>query len=219
MNAKDFYNIHKGETCLIVSLGPNLKLTPPEWFDYPSFSINSIFKYNGWQPDYYVGVDERLWVENTPEILSTLRDIPKFIPSPDYDHIEGENLVRFKHRTDGSIYIGGQLPTDVNALTNNGITYRRVLGAVFQIAYYMGFERMLLIGIQHKPGDERQHFWGYDAGVVVEQPLIHWFDEYRHWAHLGKAEVLNISQDTYVPDKIIARGDWRDWYNVETVTA
>jgi len=215
---RDFYNAHKGETCIIVSLGPNLKLTPPEWFDYPSFSINSIFKYEGWKPDYYVGVDDRLWRENTPVIMDKLAGVPKFIPTPDRDDIQGPNLYRFYHRP-GDIYIGGQMPTHPDAMTKRGIAYRRVLGAVFQIAYFMGFERMLVIGVQHKPGTSREHFWGHDDGVIVNQPLVHWFDEYRQWAHFGKAEVLNISEDTYVPENIIPRGNWRDWYTVETVTA
>lgn len=218
MELKDFHGLHKGETCLIVSLGPNLKKTPPELFDYPSFSINSIYKYDGWRPDYYVGVDQRLWDENANEILNTFWDIPKFIPSPDQDAIEGNNLYRFKHRL-GDIYIGGQLPNHPDALTMRGIAYRRVLGAVFQIAYYMGFERILVIGIQHKPGDEREHFWGHDAGVIVEQPLIHWFEEYHYWSHLGLAEVLNISEDTYVPEKVMPRGDWREWATKERLAA
>ena len=92
MNVMDFHNKHAGETCIIVSLGPNLNLTPPEKFDYPSFSVNSIYKYKGWQPDYFVGVDNRLWVENEKEIMGTFADIPKFIPSPDQDGVEGENL-------------------------------------------------------------------------------------------------------------------------------
>jgi hypothetical protein len=56
----DFYNLHSGETCLIVGVAPNLKLTPPELFNYPSFSVNTIYHYEGWKPTYYVGVDERL---------------------------------------------------------------------------------------------------------------------------------------------------------------
>ena len=208
-----FHNKHSGETCIIVSCGPNLELTPPELFDYPSFSINSIFKRKGeWKPTYFVGVDDRLWKENAGEILTKYADIPKFIPSPDQDDIQGDNLQRFYHR-DGDIYIGGQLPNHPDALTKRGIAYRRVLGAVFQIAYYMGFERILLIGVQHKPGTEREHFWGHDGGEIVEQPLVHWFDEYQHWAHVGLAEVLNISADTYVPDNVIARDSYKNWIN------
>jgi len=214
MNIEDFHNAHKGETCLIVSVGPNLDLTPPEKFNYPSFSCNSIFKRKGWKPTYYVGVDERLRLEEGQNILDRLRGVDKFVPSPDWDEwgVGELNVWRFKHR-EGNMYIGGQMPTDKKALTGNGISYRRILGAVFQIAYFMGFKTMLCIGIQHKPGTEREHFWGRDDGVVVEQPLIHWFEEYRQWANFGKAKVLNISEDTYVPENVIPRDDWKKWSN------
>lgn len=213
MNAGDFWKKHQGETCLIAAVGPNLNLTPPELFDYPSFSCNSIFMKEDWTPNYYVGVDKRLWDENTDKILSRYPEIPVFIPSPDYDYIEAPNLVRFKHVYRAGYVVGGQMPTDQKALTVHGITYQRILGAVFQIAYYMGFTTMLIIGMQHKPNEERKHFYGIDNGTIVDQPINHWFDEYRQWSHFGKAEVLNISEDTYVPESVIPRGDWRDWVN------
>jgi len=211
---EEFHNLHRGETCLIVAVGPNLDLTPPEKFNYPSFSCNSIFKREGWKPTYYVGVDERLKLEEGENIKTLLKDVKTFVPSPDWDdwNMNGRNVWRFKHR-EGPIYIGGQLPTQVKALSVTGIAYRRILGAVFQIAYFMGFKTMLCIGIQHKPGAEREHFWGYDEGVVAEQPLIHWFEEYRQWSNFGKAKVLNISEDTYVPENIIPRDDWMKWSN------
>jgi hypothetical protein len=211
MNAGDFWMKHQGKTCLIVSNGPNLELTPPEKFDYPSIGVNRIYKYAGWKPTYFVGVDDRLWKEYGQEIMAAYPDVPKFLPSPDRDDIEGENLVRFQHYHSSGHYIGGHMPTQYEALTRQGITYQRILGAAFQIAYYMGFTRMLVIGVQHKPGDENAHFFGDDPRGFAGQPLSHWFDEYRHWAHFGKAEVLNISEDTYVPEDVIPRGNWHDW--------
>lgn len=211
MEAGNFYNLHKGETCLIVAVGPNLALTPPDWFNYPSLSCNTIFKQSDWNPTYYVGVDDRLWDENAEAIMARFPNVPKFIPSPDQDKIEGPNLVRFKHYKSSGYGVGGWMPTQKEALTTRGITYQRIMGAVFQIAYYMGFERMLIIGMQHAPNTAREHFWGTDTGSIVNQPVDHWFDEYRHWAHFGKAEVLNISENTFVPDDVIKRDDWRKW--------
>ena len=216
MNAGDYHNKHQGETCLIVGVGPNLDLTPPEWFDYPSFSVNSIFMHDRWAPDYFVGVDKRLWDENTANIQTRYweTDTAIFLPTPDYDYIEGPNLVRFKHFTSSGYGVGGWLPTHKEALTTRGITYQRVMGAVFQIAYYMGFTRMLIIGMSHKPDDARSHFYGTDHGTTVDQPIEHWFNEYKHWAGWSNSvEVLNISADTYVPEDIIPRGDWREWAN------
>lgn len=213
MMLEDFHDLHKGETCLIVGVGPNLSLTPPEWFDYPSLSCNSIYKYQGWRPTYYVGVDHRLKVENGKTIAEVYRDIPKFIPTPDWDDLDGENFYRFQHRQGGNLLIGGQSPADRDALTVKGITYRRVMDAVIQIAWHMGFAKMLMIGVHHKPDDPRAHFWGTDNGVIVDQPLRHWFDGYSELSRASGGRVLNISADTHVPDDVMPRDDWQKWRN------
>lgn len=211
MELQDFHNLHAGETCLIVGVGPNLNLTWPEWFDYPSFGCNSIYRYEGWRPTYYVGVDERLRVENGAEICRVYRDIPKFFPRPDWDALEGENIYRFLHRDIGGLYVGGQLANQREALTKYGITYWRVMGAVLQIAWHMGFTTLLMIGVQHKEGAPTEHWYGHDAGAVADQPIATWLTEYKQWAHGMGVKVLNISEDTYVPEDVIPRDDWQRW--------
>jgi len=214
MEAIDFYGKHAGETCLIVSNGPNLVHTPPEWFDYPSFGINRLFKYPDWKPDYYVGVDQPLWIDYRDEIVKAYDGIPKFMPSTYAHSYDVPDKVIFKHFASSGHYIGGWLPTNREALTTRGITYQRILGAVFQIAAYMGFATMLVIGIQHKPGDDA-HFWDDGDEKYAfngDESINIWFDEYKHWAHFSQdVKVLNISEDTFVPDDIIPRDDWRRW--------
>jgi hypothetical protein len=220
MELKDFYNKHKDQTCLLVGIGPNLTLTPPEWFNYPSFSVNTIFRYKGWKPTYYVGVDARLFRENGKEILDNFGDIPKFIPSPDQDAFEGENIYRFRHRQGGDLFIGGKLPNQKDSLTGFGITYYRVMDAVMQIAWHMGFTTMLIIGMQHKtptpeePQSDVNHFWGIDT-IAVQHSMTHWFNGYQTVIRsMGEGvKVLNISADTYVPNDVITRDDWRNWKN------
>ena len=95
----DFYNKHKGETALLVGNGPNLYKTPPEWFNYPSFGLNTIHKYPSWRPTYYVAVDYCIYDEFGLEINSAFPDLPKFVPSPVADKWTGENFYRFPKRT------------------------------------------------------------------------------------------------------------------------
>lgn len=212
MNIADFYNLHRGETCLIVGVGGNLKLTPPESFDYPSFGVNTIYKYKGWKPTYFVGVDDRLYREDGKAISEKYKDIPKFIPYPDRDAWQGENFYRFYHRA-GDLIIGGQSPNRPNGLTNPGLGYRKIMDAVLQIAWYMGFTTMLMIGIQHKMTDQQSHFWGADVKSIPEKDLHYWFDGYAEITRaMGqRVRVLNISEDTYVPEEIIQRDDWRKY--------
>ena len=223
MKLTDFHNLHAGQTCLIVGVGGNLELTPPQWFDYPSFGVNTIYKsvalgkFEGWRPTYFVGVDERLQREDGEAICEVYRDVPKFIPYPDRDTWQGENFHRFYHRA-GDIMVGGQSPSDPEALTR-GIGYRKIMDAVLQIAWHMGFTTMLMIGIQHKPDDQQAHFWGADVKSIPEPTFHYWFDGYSEIIRaMGrKIRVLNISEDTYVPEEIIPRDDWRKWAKPEIV--
>lgn len=216
MHIDDFYNLHKGQTCLIVGVGGNLKLTPPECFDYPSFGVNTIYKYPGWKPTYFVGVDERLEREDGVAISEIYRDVPKFIPYPDRDSWKGENFYRFYHRS-GDVILGGLHPNQPQALTKIGLGYRKIMDAVLQIAWYMGFTTMLMIGVQHKPDDQQAHFWGPDVKSIPEKTFDYWFNGYMEVQRAmgDKVRVLNISEDTYVPNEVIPRANWRDWSKVE----
>lgn len=215
MLIRDFYQKHKGQTAILVGLGPNLKLTPPKWFDYPSFSMNTIFKHPTWQPDYYVGVDVRL-MEECAEIVNTkFSHIPKFIPSPRLDAWpDAPNLVRFLCRM-GDLYVGGQLPNQPEAMTKFGLSWQNVMAATMQIAWFMGFSRLLLIGVQHQPDNKREHFWGVDHGMPESQELEIWLQNYADVVRMmgSSCQVLNISEDTHVPENILPRGDWREWKN------
>lgn len=213
---EDYYNKHAGETCLIIGVGPNLHLTPPAWFDFPSFGVNTLYKYAGYKPTYFVGVDERLKIEDGAMICETYPDVPKFFPAPDWDDLQGENILRFVHKPGLEFSNGGRSPRHKDALTREGITYRRIMDAVFQIAWHMGFTKMLMIGVQHKPYDaadaDRAHFWGVDTKAVSNQPFDWWFDGYKYFVNaMSGVQVLNISEDTYVPENILPRDDWRKY--------
>lgn len=209
MMLSDFWNSHKGETCIVAGVGPNLGLTPPELFDYPSFGVNTIYRYQGWKPTYFVGVDERLQRECGTEIAEVYKDVDKFIPWPDRDSWAGENFYRFYHRP-GPLYIGGHTPYDADAM-KFGISYYRVMDATFQIAAWMGFDTILCIGFHHKPNARGELFWGTDK--QEKENDFHWEEiGYSETSRmLSRTKIINISADTYVPEHILPRDDWQKW--------
>jgi len=211
MQLSDFHNLHAGQTCVIASIGPNLELTPPELFNFPTFGINTIYKRSNWKPTYYVGVDVELLKRDGPQIIEAYPDVPKFFPSPDFDELQGPNIYRFAHKTGIELSTGGQLSNHPDALTKRGITYRRIMDAAFQIAWHMGFTTMLTIGISHAVGGRKDHFWGV-AEYEPQNDFV-WEEEgYRDCVRMmNKVRVLNISEDTHVPADILPRGNWRDW--------
>lgn len=205
---------------MITGLGKNLTLTPPEWFDYPSFGVNTIYRYEGWRPTYFVGVDQRLMREDGDAIKKIYADIPKFIPRPNLNKWNGDNFYRFLHRT-GEMLLDGRDPTSPSFF-EDGLTYTNVIHVALQIAWHMGFTTMLLIGIQYKPGKYQEHFWGCDHGTTAHPNTEPWFDGYRELVARMKQRgitVLNISEDTYLDADIIPRGDWRDWRKYENKNA
>jgi hypothetical protein len=216
MQLADFHMRHKGETALVCGVGPNLVLTPPWWFDYPSFGVNTIYKAAwDWEPTYFVGVDERLRLDDGPAICSRYADVPKFFPAPDWDALQGENIYRFAHRQGSNLYIGGRPATAKESLLTWGITYYRIMDAVFQIAAWMGFTTILCIGFQHKPIEKyRELFWGVDER---EQSTDFAWEEigYRETSAMLPVRILNISEDTHVPENVLPRDDWRRWANVK----
>lgn len=211
-----FYDSHAGETALLVGNGRNLHFTPPAWFDYPSFGLNTIFKYDGWMPTYYTAVDSRVMREFGKDIAEKYKDLPKFVPTPNLDGWKGENFYRFYHRPGPLFPHNGKVLRHDGLLTEDGISYSNIMTVAMQLAWYMGFKTLLMIGVEHKNLYGNEHFWGCDNGMPAQPPVNDWFEAYKILVE-GLARdgvrVLNISQDTYVSDDILPRGDWRDWRN------
>jgi len=165
-----------------------------------------------WKPTYYCTVDQRVMREFGDGILDRYRDIPKFTPRPNLDKWQGENFYHFLHRP-GKIFEYGITPPTEDFL-QDGAAYSNVMSIVLQLAWHMGFTTCLMIGVEHKPMKAQNHFWGCDHGMSATPPLEDWFSAYREIVtEMQKAgiKVLNISENTYLDENIIPRGDWRDW--------
>jgi hypothetical protein len=213
LHLKNFHNKHAGETCLLVGNGPNLSLTPPECFPLTSIGMNTVHLYEGWKPNYYTTVDSRVMREFGAGVVERLGDIPKFIPTPNLDKWQGPNFYRFYHRP-GPLWTPQQGGLWREDALENGITYSNVMHIAIQLAYYMGFATMLIVGMQHKPRKAQAHFWGTDHGMGADMPLEDWFEGYKilreSMAERG-VRMINVSEDTYVPVEILPRDDWRNY--------
>lgn len=210
-----FYKLHAGQTCLLVGNGKNLHLTPPERFGLPSFGMNTIHRYEGWKPDYYTAVDSRVFNEFGREIVERFADIPKFIPRPNLDIWQGENFYRFYHRP-GPLFPMNGKPMMYDRLMEDGISYGNIMHVALQLAAWMGFTTLLIVGMEHAPLKAQDHFWGCDHGMSATPPVGQWLDGYKeivgHMSANG-IRVLNISENTHVPEDVIPRSDWREWSN------
>jgi hypothetical protein len=164
---RSFKNKHQGKRCFIIGNGPSLKNTDLSLLkDEVTFGLNRIyllFDEIGFETTYHVAVN-KLVLEQTSEELSRL-SIPSFVSWDSQDalkfrrnmmylrpvHLSGP---RFFKNIDDGIWEGAT------------VTY-----VAMQIAFYMGFEKVILIGVDHsfetkgKPhttvvsqGDDPNHF-------------------------------------------------------------
>jgi len=188
-----FRNLHKGETCLLVGNGPSLNDTPIIG-KYSSIGSNTIMK--GYKPTYYVAVDERVMREygDAADNLG----VPIFVPQPDLDAWQG--VYRFWHRP------VPLWPSDFE----DGIDYECVMHAQMQLAYYMGFTRMLCIGMDHTLAST-QHFWGADEGMRGSPNALKMAEGYKELREGMGVEMLNLSPYTELDDYYIPRDDWKNW--------
>lgn len=177
--------------------------------------MNTIHKYEHWKPTYYAAVDVRVMKEFGTEIAQRFADIPKFVPSPNLDKWQGENFHRFFFRS-GPVWRNERGHIWNPDTLEESIQYSSVMHVAMQLAYYMGFTTLLIIGMQHKPQEAHNHFWGTDHGMGTNMPLQSWLDGYKQLASdmaARNVKVINISPDTYVSDEIIPHGNWREWRN------
>lgn len=163
-NLMKFKDIHRGKRCFIIGNGPSLTYDDLECLHQHGeicFGVNRIYlsyEYTNWRPDYYVAVDYTI-VQNDRFKIRGLPG-PKFIRHfyvmP--DEWGQEDIYEFG----GISYPIGQpqLSFDISQGVYIGHT---VVYDAMQIALYMGFHEIYLLGVDMTSGlhyqDEGAHFY------------------------------------------------------------
>ena len=135
MGMKD---IHEGETCIIMGNGPSLNDVPKEFLDsYITLGSNKIFRLP-YRPDYYVIADKTALESCLPVIKNGWR--PK-----------KQMFLRAEACVEGNypiypVVVSGAFSVDIDNCVMMGGTATYVL---FQIASYLGFKKIYLVGVDH----------------------------------------------------------------------
>jgi hypothetical protein len=148
---KQFNGIHTGKRCFILANGPSLARTNLELLanEY-TFGLNRVylnFACSSFRPTYYVALNELILEQFSLEIAKL--EMPKFL---------NWNRRSFYNFSDPSIYyIKSKMV--INDLFESDLTRPIVVGGTvtfvaLQIAYYMGFEKVILIGLDHSYVDK-----------------------------------------------------------------
>ena len=143
-NVNRFFNIHKGERLILVCNGPSLMNEDFNLIEGElKFAMNKIylgFKDLNFYPNYYIAIN-KLVIEQSISQINNLNCI-SFISENSRDKIVKKPMRYFIP----SLKIF-DFSYDITKGINEGFT---VTYAALQIAYYMGFKQVLIIGMDHK---------------------------------------------------------------------
>ena len=201
------------KTCLIIGNGPSLANVPNEFLSkYPTFGSNRIFL--KFTPDYYSYLD-KVFVGTNIEEIKKLECKAKYIRSEYASLIPGAFPIR---------QIGG-MGFSFNPFTHvvggYTITYTNL-----QLAYWYGFERVGLIGVDHEykdegealswhTGQDNSHFspfyYSEDESWLMNNFSITepYYKLAREVYERDKREIINITDGGAL--EIFEREDWRTW--------
>ena len=173
-----FKDIHFGERCFIIGNGPSLKNTDlsllQNEFTFGMNRIYLLFPDLGFSTTYYLSVNDLVIEQCAQDILSL--QVPRFLSwrsrefikeaLGDRNRLPANPPLTFLHTT----YTGPKFAHDARHRLWEGATVTYV---AMQLAFHMGFKRVVLIGVDHsfttkgKPnttilsqGDDPDHFDG-----------------------------------------------------------
>lgn len=144
---KKYMGKHLGERCFIVANGPSINKTNLDLLTYEkTFGLNRIYlKFNeiSFRPTYYAALNE-LVLEQFPSEISKLK-MPKFL--------NWNRRSCFDLNDSEVVFLKSNMV--VNDSFQFDLTRPLVVGATvtfvaLQIAYYMGFQKVILVGLDHK---------------------------------------------------------------------
>jgi hypothetical protein len=148
---RHFSGKHNGERCFIVANGPSLTKTNLDLLaGEVTFGLNRIylrFEQGKFRPTYFVAVNE-LILEQFASEIATLQ-IPKFLNWNRRSYFKGQDpdLLYLKSR----MVIRDSFQYD---LTRPLVVGATVTFVALQLAYYMGFRQVILVGLDHNYVDK-----------------------------------------------------------------
>ena len=146
-----FQGIHHGKRCFIVANGPSLLKTNLDLLENEyTFGMNRIylnFERSSFRPTYHVTVNE-LILEQWPDEIAQL-NMPKFLNWNRRFYYGGPDSRTIFIKSKMTIKDSFQYD-----LTRPMVVGATVTFVALQLAYYMGFQKVILIGLDHNYTDK-----------------------------------------------------------------
>jgi hypothetical protein len=162
----DLKNAHRGERAFILGNGPSLRNTDVSKLkNEKTFGMNRVFlAFPVWdfQTSFLVSVNDLVIEQSAPEIIAL--PMPKFLSWRSRRYVKPDDQTIFLHST----YERPIFAKDARGRLWEGATVTYV---ALQLAYHMGFDPVILIGVDHSfsskgtpnttvtsQGEDRDHF-------------------------------------------------------------
>jgi hypothetical protein len=141
-------DIHKGQRAFIIGNGPSLRQTDltklKNEFTFGMNRIYLLFPELGFNTTYFCSINDLVIEQFSADILAL--PMPKFLAWRSHHHFNPKlpinQLPTFIYTT----YTGPRFSSDVRGRVWEGAT---VTNLALQVAFHMGFEKVILIGVDH----------------------------------------------------------------------
>ncbi len=178
---EQYKNIHKHQRCFIVATGPSLNIQDLDKLMQHGevcISMNRIYNIFGkteWRPDYYV-IEDTMMIEDLRREIADL-DLPvKFVPTVPTCFWEQSNLKNVVQYQLALLDNGEGMPLFSSIAEQCIYEGSTVTYACIQIAAYMGFQDIYLLGVDFNYSsdlyDEKNHFQGYQRDKRVRLNVV-----------------------------------------------
>jgi hypothetical protein len=144
-------NIHKGQRAFIIGNGPSLKQTDltklKNEFTFGMNRIYLLFPELGFSTTYFCSINDLVIEQFGADILAL--PMPKFLAWRSHRHFENSSFILHPSSFPTFIYTtytGPRFASDVRGRVWEGAT---VTTLALQLAFHMGFEQVILIGVDH----------------------------------------------------------------------
>lgn len=173
----NYHNMYAEKTCFLVATGPSLKIKDLDTLKKNKcicMSVNKIylsFDDTEWRPDIYVAIDEKVVRDSIDQIREI--DISEKIVGDACEEFWDDNVLGINRIHVHLIDYCEDSPRfseDITKCTYEGWT---VLYSCFQIAVYMGFRKIYLLGVDHNYTEQAKHFHK-DYYKALKNPLLYY---------------------------------------------
>lgn len=157
---KSLHNKYLGKRCFIVCNGPSLKAEDLEKihnnkdYSFASNKIDKIFSLTNWRPSFYTVIDET-YQYSLIEVMNKIPAIVKFFRMTSYcttRKVNG-NVIWLNADGDRKLLDSPKFSEDIE---NVIYTIATVTYAMLEIAVYMGFRELYIIGCDNSYGLEKK---------------------------------------------------------------